>query len=232
MCADWVENAKRRAAIEAVKNIKDGFIVGLGSGSTAAYAIEEIGRRVREEGLKILGIPTSHQALILAIKNGIPITTLHEHPIIDLTIDGADQIDPNLNLIKGMGGALTREKIIASSSKNFIIVADERKLVNKLGGAQPLPIEILPFAQPLVTLKIMELGGEPRLRRVGENTPYVTDNGNFILDVNFGIIENPAELNYKLKVIPGVIETGLFIGMAHTAYVGTRTGVKKITVRI
>lgn len=229
MCADWVEHAKRMAAIEAVKNVKDGFIVGLGSGSTAAYAIKEIGRRVREEGLKVLGIPTSHQALILAIKNDIPITTLHEHPIIDLTIDGADQIDPNLNLIKGMGGALTREKIIASSSKNFIIVADERKLVNKLGGAQPIPVEILPFAQPLVTSKIMELGGKPRLRMVGENTPYVTDNGNFILDVNFGIIENPTELNYKLKTIPGVIETGLFIGMAHAAYVGTRSGVRRIT---
>lgn len=229
MYADWIEHAKRRAAIEAVKNIKDGFIVGLGSGSTAAYAIEEIGRRVREEGLKVLGIPTSHQALILAIKNSIPITTLHEHPVIDLTIDGADQIDPNLNLIKGMGGALTREKIIASASKNFIIVADERKLVNKLGGAQSLPIEILPFAQPLVTSKIMELGGKPRLRRV-ENMPYVTDNGNFILDVNFGVIENPMELNYKLKVIPGVIETGLFVDMAHIAHVGTRTGVKKITV--
>ncbi|MBS7607069.1 ribose 5-phosphate isomerase A [Candidatus Bathyarchaeota archaeon] len=229
MCADWIEHAKRRAAIEAVKNIKDGFIVGLGSGSTAAYAIEEIGRRVKEEGLRVLGIPTSHQALILAIRNGIPITTLHEHPVIDLTIDGADQIDPNLNLIKGMGGALTREKIIASASKNFIIVADERKLVNKLGGAQPLPIEILPFAQPLVTSKIMELGGKPRLRRV-ENMPYITDNGNFILDVDFGVIENPAELNYRLKVIPGVIETGLFIGMAHMAYVGTRNGVKKITI--
>ncbi|MEM2527643.1 MAG: ribose 5-phosphate isomerase A [Candidatus Bathyarchaeia archaeon] len=224
----WVEEAKRRAAIEAAREVRDGLIVGLGSGSTAAYAIEEIGRRVKEEGLRILAIPTSYQALLLAVKYGIPTTTLHEHPIIDLTIDGADQIDPDLNLIKGMGGALTREKIVASSSKRFVIVADERKLTDKLGRGHPIPVEIIPFAQPLVVARVRELGGEPHLRERDRGVPYITDNGNFILDVNFGAVENPKELDLRLKAIPGVVETGLFIGMAHAVYVGTKTSVEKI----
>ncbi|MEM1514676.1 MAG: ribose 5-phosphate isomerase A [Candidatus Bathyarchaeia archaeon] len=225
---NWLEEAKRRAALEAVKCIRDGFIIGLGSGSTAAYAIEEIGCKIREENLHILGIPTSYQSFLLAVKLGIPITTLHEHPIIDLTIDGADQIDPNLNLIKGMGGALTREKIVAASSKRLIIVADERKMVDKLGRNQLVPIEVLPFAEPLVSRRIMESGGKPTLREVKKGIPYITDNGNFILDVDFGVIEDPHELDKKLKMIPGVVETGLFLNMAHTAYIGTNTGVRKI----
>jgi len=225
---DWVEDAKRRAALEAVKCVRDGFVVGLGSGSTAAYAIEEIGRRVKEEGLHLLGIPTSYQSFLLAVKCGIPVTTLHEHPVIDLTIDGADQIDPVLNLIKGMGGALTREKIVAASSKRLIIVADERKLTDKLGRGQTVPVEVLPFGVPLVSKRIREIGGKTILREVGKGVPYVTDNGNFILDVDFGVIENPYKLNEILKMIPGVVETGLFLDMAHTAYVGTRTNVRKI----
>ncbi|MEM1586521.1 MAG: ribose 5-phosphate isomerase A [Candidatus Bathyarchaeia archaeon] len=228
MSLDWVEDAKRRAAFEAVKNVKDGSVIGLGSGSTAAYAIKEIGRRVREEGLRLLGIPTSCQSFLLAVKVGIPITTLHEHPVIDLTIDGADQIDPNLNLIKGMGGALTREKIVAAASKRLIIVADERKLTDKLGRGQPVPVEVLPFAEPLVSRKIEEIGGRPFLREVKGGAPYITDNGNFILDVDFGVIENPHEVNERLKRIPGVVETGLFLGMTHTAYIGTETTVKRI----
>jgi len=127
-----------------------------------------------------------------------------------------------------MGGALTKEKIIAASSKKLIIVADERKLTNKLGEGQLLPIEILPFAKPLVINKIREMGGKPYLREVKDGMPYITDNGNFILDVDFGAIEKPEELEEKLKMIPGVVETGLFIGMAHTIYVGTRDGIKKI----
>lgn len=228
MGLDWIEDAKRRASAEAVKNIRDGQVVGLGSGSTAAYAIEEIGRRVREEGLKILGIPTSYQSFLLAVRFGIPVTTLHEHPTVDLTIDGADQIDQNLNLIKGMGGALTREKIVASASKQLIIVADERKLTNKLGRGQPVPVEVIPFAEPIVTRRIMEVGGRPSLREVKKGMPYITENGNFIIDVDFGAIDDPAELNRMMKMIPGVVETGLFVGMAQTVYVGTRAGVMKI----
>jgi ribose 5-phosphate isomerase A len=229
MSLDWIEEAKRRAAIEAAKNVKNNFIIGLGSGSTVVYVLEEIGRRIKEENLRVLGVPTSHQSLFLAAKFGIPTTTLYEHPRIDLTIDGADQIDPNLNLIKGMGGALTREKIIASASRQLIIVADERKLTDKLGRNQPVPVEIIPIAEPLVVERIMEIGGKPRLREVKSNVPYITDNGNFILDVDFGVIEDPLELNRKLKMIPGVVETGLFINMAHSAYIGTKTTVKKIS---
>ncbi|MCX8171240.1 MAG: ribose 5-phosphate isomerase A [Candidatus Bathyarchaeota archaeon] len=227
---DWVEEAKRRAAVEAVKNIKDNFIVGLGSGSTAAYAIEEIGRMIREKGLRILGVPSSYQSLIMAAKFKVPTTTLYEHPLIDLTIDGADQIDRNLNLIKGGGGALTREKVIAASSRCLIIVADERKLTDNLGRGQLLPVEILPFAEPLVTAKIREMGGKPYLRESKKGVPFITDNGNFILDVDFGVIENPLELERRLKMIPGVVETGLFVGMVKAAYIGTRTAVKKISV--
>jgi len=228
MGESWIENAKKRAAAEAVKNVKDNFVIGLGSGSTVAYAIKEIGRKIREERLHVIGVPTSYQSFFLAIKYGIPTTTLYENPTPDLTIDGADQIDRELNLIKGRGGALTKEKIIAASSRRFIIVADERKLTDKLGEGQLLPIEILPFAKPFVIARIKEMGGKPYLREIKEGLPYITDNGNFILDVDFGVIENPRELEEKLKMIPGVVETGLFIGMAHTIYVGTKTNVKKI----
>lgn len=229
MGCDWVEEAKRRAAVEAVKNIRDGFIIGLGSGSTVAYAVEEIGRRIKEEGLRVLGVPSSYQSLLLAARFGIPTTTLYEHSVIDLTIDGADQIDQNLNLIKGMGGALTREKVIAAASRRLIIVADERKLTDKLGKGQLLPIEVLPFAEPLVAAKIKEIGGKPFLRESKKNTPFITDNGNFILDVDFGTIDDPLSLERRLKMIPGVVETGLFIGMTQLAYIGTRTAVKKVS---
>jgi len=228
---DWIEDAKRRAAVEAVKKeVRDGFVIGIGSGSTVKYAIEEIGRRIREEALNILGVPTSYQSLLLAVRHGVPLTTLHEHPTLDLTIDGADQIDRNLNLIKGLGGALTREKIVAMSSKKLIIVADERKLANYLGEKQQvLPVEVLPFAKPLVTARIRKIGGKPFLREIKNGVPYITDNGNFIIDVDFGIIKDPRKLNFELKMIPGVVETGLFVEIARSAYIGTKTSVKKIS---
>jgi len=223
----WREDAKKRAALEAVKNIKDGFVIGLGSGSTVAYVISEISRRIREEDLKILGVPASYKTFLLAAKYGIPLTTLNEHPKLDLDIDGADQVDGDLNLIKGKGGALTREKIIAAASKTLIIVIDETKLTTVLGKEQLLPVEVLPFALPLVSNRIKEIGGKPKLRERGDGSgPYVTDNGSFILDVDFGIIKEPLRLDANLKRIPGVIETGLFIGMAKKAYVGTKTDVK------
>ena len=225
----WRENAKKRAALEAVKNIEDGFVIGLGSGSTAAYAIMEIGRRVREERLRVLGVPTSYSAFLLAVKSGIPLTTLNEHPTLDIDIDGADQIDSRLNLIKGMGGALTREKIVAASSKKFIVVADETKLTSSLGEGQPIPVEILPFALPLVIDRIRRIGGRPKLReRKDGSGPYITDNGNFILDVDFGVVNEPAKLEMRLKGIPGVIETGLFLGMTQEAIIGTKDGIKVI----
>jgi ribose 5-phosphate isomerase A len=229
----WVEEAKRKAALEAVKHVKDGFIVGLGSGSTAAYAIEALGERIRRERLSLLGVPTSYQAFLLAVKQGIAVTTLEEHPTINLTIDGADQIDPNLNLIKGMGGALAREKIVASASKQNVIVADESKRVKVLGeNDHPVPIEVLPFAASLVKRKIEEIDGKPVLREgKGKVGPVTTDNGNVIIDAVFGLVEEPAALEERLKMVPGVVETGLFVGLADMAYLGTSSAVEKIVRR-
>jgi len=225
-----VEKAKRNAALEAVKHVKNGFVIGLGSGSTVAYAAKEIGKRIKAEKLCVKAVPTSYQAFMLAVENGIPITTLEENPTLDLTIDGADQIDENLNLIKGMGGALTREKIVAAASKTLIIIADERKKAKILGeNGQKVPMEVLPFAAPFVIRKLSELGGKPKIREgTGKVGPVVTDNGNFIIDVDFGLIKNPEELEKKLKMVPGVVETGLFVNMADLVYLGKRDKVEKL----
>jgi ribose 5-phosphate isomerase A len=225
-----LEESKRNAAREAVKHVRDGFIVGLGSGSTAAFAIEGIGRRISREKIHVLGVPTSYQAFMLAVKHGIPTTTLDEHPVLDLAIDGADQIDRNLNLIKGMGGALTREKIVAYSSKQNIVIADESKIVDVLGeNGQPVPLEILPQGISLVTRKLKLMKCKPVLRESkGKVGPVVTDNGNFILDTDFGLIREPAVLANDLKAIPGVVETGIFVGTAHTVYVGRGSSVEKL----
>ena len=227
---EWVEKAKKNAALEATKNIKNGFKIGLGSGSTAAYAIEEIGKRIKKEKLHVQGVPTSYQAFMLAVQHGIPATTLEEQPTLDLTIDGADQIDPELNLIKGMGGALAREKIVASASKKLIIIADQNKKVKTLGeNNHPVPLETLPFAASLVMRRIKEIGGKPVLRegkmKVG---PVITDNGNVIIDANFGLVHDPTELEHKLKSIPGILETGLFVQMAQIAYVGYQSKVETL----
>jgi len=226
---DWTEEAKQNVALEAVKHVKDGFVIGLGSGSTAAYAIQEIGRVIRRENWKILGVPTSHQAFQLAVDCGIPTTTLNEHPTLDLTIDGADQIDAELNVIKGMGGALAREKVVASSSKQNVIVADKTKLVKILGINHPVPVEVMPFALASVVSKIQVMGGKTVLRHCeGKVGPVVTDNGNFILDVYFRPIKDLGQLDNQLKSIPGVIETGFFLNMVHIAYIGGRKGVQKL----
>ncbi len=225
----WREEAKRRAALEAVKHIEDGFIVGLGSGSTAAIVIKEIGRRMVQEGLQILGVPSSSQAMMVGVRSGVPLTTLDENPILDVAIDGADQIDNLLNLIKGGGGALTREKIVASAAKQFIVVADETKLVEKLGTGCRVPVEVLPFALAPALAEIEELGGKPFLRESkGKVGAVVTDNGNYIVDVDFGVITDAQELNRQLKLITGVIGTGLFIGMADIVYLGKADGIVKL----
>ncbi len=222
--------AKRKAALEAVSHVKDGFIVGLGSGSTAAFAIEALGERIKKEQLHILGIPTSYQAFQLAVEHGVAITTLDEHPIIDLTIDGADQVTQELNLIKGMGAALVREKIVATATKLNIIVADETKKVKVLGERnQAVPIEVLPFAFSLVKRKIKENGGNPIIREgKGKLGPVITDNGNAIIDSNFGLIQKPEEIDQKIHMIPGVVETGFFVGLTDIAYLATGRTVEKI----
>lgn len=228
----WVERARKNAAIEAVKQITDGFVVGLGSGSTAAFAIKEIGRRIKNEGLKVLAVPTSYQAFMLAVKHRIPITTLAEYPTLDITIDGADQIDDKINLIKGLGGAFAREKIVASASKRLIIVVDINKRVRVLGeNNHPVPIEVLSFSLSFVTHQIEELGGKPVIREgKGKVGPIITDNGNFIIDAYFGLINSPLELEDKLKKIPGIVETGLFVKMPDTVFIGKRSTVEKIEV--
>ena len=227
--AEWIEDAKKRAALEAVKHVKNGYVIGLGSGTTASHAIREIGKIMLQRHWDILGVPTSNQAFLLATEFNIPITSLDEHPRLDLTIDGVDQIDPDLNMIKGMGGALTREKIVASASKQNIIIADETKLVNKLGTNHPVPVEVLPFALGSATLKIKRFGMRPILRTgTGKVGPIVTDNGNFIIDLWGKPIDNPRQLDTKLRSIPGIVETGLFLGIADIVYAGTKTTVEKI----
>jgi ribose 5-phosphate isomerase A len=228
--ADLIVEAKKNAALEAVKYVKNNSIVGLGSGTTVAFAIEAFGERVKKENLKIMGIPSSYQAFQLAVQYGVPITTLDEHPVIDVTIDGADQVTPELYLIKGMGAALAREKIVAAASKYNIIIVDETKRVKILGeNNQAVPIEVLPVAVALVKAKITALGGTPVVREgKGKLGPIVTDNGNFIIDANFGLIQNPQELAVKVKMIPGVVETGFFVGLTDIVYIATPSKVEKI----
>jgi ribose 5-phosphate isomerase A len=227
---DPIQEEKRKAALEAVKHVKDGFIVGLGSGSTAAFAIEALGERIKNEKLTIMGIPTSYQAFLLAVQCGIPITTLDEHPEINVTIDGADQLTPELYLIKGGGAALAREKIVAAASKLNIVIADEKKKVKLLGeNNQSVPVEVLPFAISLAKRKIAEVGGSAVVREgKGKLGPVITDNGNAILDSYFGEIAKPAELQVTVKMIPGIVETGFFVGLTDIVYIGTASAVEKI----
>lgn len=225
----WRNKAKRAAAVRAAEHVKEGSVVGLGSGSTVAYTLQEIGRRIQKGKLRILGVPTSYQAFLMAVKYKIPITTLDEHPGLDLAVDGADQVDDNLNMIKGMGGALTREKVIASASRTTVIAIDETKISKHLGYNQPVPVEVLPFALAPVRARLQSLGGKPLLREAEKKAgPVVTDCGNFILDVHFGPISDPRELDQELKSIPGIIETGLFVEMADVVYVGGRSSVRRL----
>jgi ribose 5-phosphate isomerase A len=212
---DYEKEAAGRAAAQLVQS---GSIVGLGSGSTATYAVQFLGERVRR-GLKIVGIPTSEKTRHLAEGLNIPLTTLDQHPEIDITLDGADEIDRDLNLIKGGGGALLREKIIASASRRFIVVVDSGKQVVRLGKF-PLPVEVIAFAQTLIAMRIAALGAQVSLRRYADGDPYVTDEGHQILDCTFGEITDPQALAEKLHAMPGVVEHGLFIGMAEMALVG------------
>ncbi|MBC8224650.1 ribose-5-phosphate isomerase RpiA [Candidatus Bathyarchaeota archaeon] len=224
----WVDGAKRRAAEAAARHVKSGTVIGLGTGSTAKHLIQIIGAYLSEGKLtEVQGVPTSNQTAADALEAGIPLTTLDDHPELTLSIDGADLIDGDLNAIKGGGGALLREKIVASASKTYILIADETKIVEKLGTGFPLPIEILPFSAAPTADRVGKLGASVALRR-GKLGPVTTDNGNFILDADFGPIDDPAGLERELKSIPGVLETGLFLGYADFAYVGTPDGVRKL----
>jgi ribose 5-phosphate isomerase A len=206
------DSEKEQAARASLKYVHDGQIVGLGSGSTATLAIRFLSERVRE-GLNIRGIPTSVQSRDLALELGIPLTSFDEYQQIDVTIDGADEFDPALNLIKGGGGAMLREKVVASASKLLVIVADSSKQVSALGRF-PLPVEVIGFAEPLVAKRISDLGATVTRRKHSCGEAYVTDEGHHILDCRFGQIPDPPGLARTLSEMPGVVEHGLFVGMA------------------
>jgi len=220
------DQEKEAACRAAAKLVRDGEIVGLGTGSTAHFAVVALGERVKA-GLKIIGIPTSVQTGELARAVGIPLTTLDEHPEIDITIDGADEVDPQLRLIKGGGGALLREKVIAAASKKMVVVVDSSKVVPVLGKF-PLPIEVISFARTVVEKKIVSLGGSPKLRAKPDGSPFITDNGNQILDCSFGKIADPPSLARILSDTPGIVEHGLFIGLAKLALVGRGDRVEEL----
>jgi ribose 5-phosphate isomerase A len=219
---DQEKRLKERAALEAANMIGDGAIVGLGTGSTAALAIAELGKRVREEGLEIIGIPTSYRSAMIARENGIVIRSLDDVSKIDIAIDGADEVDPKKNLIKGGGGAHTREKIVDGWAELFVVVVDDSKLVKHLGEKFPVPVEVLPFAVHPVMKKLQAMGGNPELRMgLRKDGPVITDQGNMVIDVRFAEIKDPKVLELKLNDIPGVVDNGLFVGLAHLILVGT-----------
>ena len=211
------EQEKEAAARASLRFIKDGQVVGLGTGSTAAYFIDFLGEKVRQ-GLRIRAIPTSDLSKQRAANLGIPVTTFEECPEIDVTVDGADELDSHLRLIKGGGGALLREKIVASATRTYVIIADSSKNVPVLGKF-PLPVEVIKFAQPVVERKIRALGAQVELRRGAEGNAFLTDEHNHILDCSFGQIRDPETLARQLSDMPGVVEHGLFIGMATVALV-------------
>jgi ribose 5-phosphate isomerase A len=207
--------------------VRDGNIVGLVTGSTARFAIDRLGERTRE-GLRILAIPTSTESEKLALELGIPLTTLDEHPDVDITIDGADEVDPNLDLIKGLGGALLREKMVAHATGNEVIVVDSSKLVDRLGTRSPLPVEVTKYGHSAVARRLAALGCQPTLRKVkvgGEGT-FITDNGNCIYDCRFPGIPDARALEASIDSIPGVVECGLFIGLARVVITASVRGLE------
>jgi ribose 5-phosphate isomerase A len=219
-----LDAAKRNAALRAVAMVEDRMVLGLGSGSTASIAIELIGARVAQ-GLNVTGIPTSERTAALARKLGIPLTDFARHRRIDLTIDGADQIEEgSLNLIKGLGGALLREKIVAEASARMLVIADHTKRVQQLGAATALPVEIVPFGAEIALDKIAALGCTAALRQAGD-AAFLTDGGNLVADCSFAQIPDAADLQARLKRITGVVETGLFVGLASQAILGHADGV-------
>ena len=220
------QSAKKAAGEAAADLVESGMVVGLGTGSTVAWTIKRLGERTREEGLEFLGVPTSFQAESLAIECGIRLTTLNQHPVLDLAIDGADQVDHRLYVIKGGGAAHTREKVVACSAQQFVVVADESKYAMHL--SHPVPVEVLPFALRPVERQLQELGGKPVLR-LGKmkDGPVITDNGNFVLDVDFGRNEEPVELGARMSRIPGLVEHGIFENLDEL-YLAKGSGLERI----
>ena len=223
MTATSADELKRAAAEAAARRVVSGMLVGLGTGSTAIHAVPCLAERLKTGDLKdIRAIPTSFQSQMLARQLGIPLVDLDEVDRIDIAIDGADEVAPDLTLIKGAGAAQTREKIIAALADDFSVVVDETKLVDRLGSKMAVPVEVLPFAVGPVTRAIQRLGGEPTLRMaVKKAGPVVTDQGNLVIDARFAAIPDPARLERELKMIPGTLENGLFVGLARRVFVAT-----------
>jgi len=223
------DRAKRAAAKEALTFVESGMKLGLGTGSTAAFFVKLLGERVRKEGLKVTGVPTSLRTGELAESCGVKLTTLNDAGWLDLTVDGADEFDDNLRLIKGGGGALLQEKIVACASDQMVVVTDESKHVKTL-GAFPLPVEIVPFGWQVTQALVAELledhdvDGNRMSLRLFRDEPYITDEGNFILDLHLGRIGDPEDLAAALNLIPGVIETGLFVNVADVVVIGHEDG--------
>ncbi len=223
------EMLKKQAALHAVELLTSGIVVGLGTGSTVRFALEEIGQRLKSGDLKnIAGIPSSVQTERLAREFGIPITTFEDHQEIDITIDGADEVDPQLDLIKGGGGALLREKILAQASHRNIIIVDENKLSAKLGTRFPVPVEVLPLAWTSEAKYLKSLGATVVLRERSDGTLFTTDQKNFILDCDFGPIINPGELEQQLNQRAAIIEHGLFLGLATEVIVAGKEGIRDL----
>jgi ribose 5-phosphate isomerase A len=221
------DDAKRHAARAAAQLVEDGMVLGLGTGSTAALLLAELAQRVRAEGLKVRGVPTSEATLLLARHLGLPLTTLDDDLRLDLTLDGADEVDPEFRLIKGLGGALLREKVVAAASARVCIMVDASKLVRQLGTRAPLPVEVARFAWRPVQERLRGMGAEPVLRRGKDGAPFVSDNGNLILDARFPQgIARPEELECDLNNVPGVLENGLFLGLCTELAVGTAEGAR------
>jgi ribose 5-phosphate isomerase A len=227
--ADIDRNALKRAAAEAaVQLVEEGMVVGLGTGSTAAFAIEALARRHRK-GLHFVGIPTSERTASLAAAQDLPLTSFHEHRQIDLTIDGADEVERGtLNLIKGLGGALLREKIVAAASRRLVIIVDGTKLVDRLGMRAPVPVEVVTFGLEPTRTALEVLGASVRLRILPSGEPFVTDSGNRILDCQFGTIADPARLEDRIRRVVGVVESGLFISRADPVFVADEAGVHRL----
>jgi len=225
--AEALAKGKRAAGYRAADMIEDGMIVGLGTGSTVHFTIERLSERIKG-GLQITGIPTSFQTALRAREAKIPLTTLDDNPVIDIAVDGADEVDLKLRLIKGRGAAHLREKCVAAAAKHLVVVVDEQKVVKKLGTAA-VPVEVIPFAVMPVMRELRQLGGVPVIREaIRKDGPVITDNGNFIIDCCFADIRNPEKLEASLASIPGIVESGLFCGFTKktTVIIGGQKKVK------
>jgi len=223
-----VDDLKRAAAAAALERVENGMALGLGTGSTVAHFLDLLGERVRDGGLPdVVGVPTSVRTASAAHARGIPVVSLEDHPVLDLAVDGADEVDPRLRLVKGMGGALLREKVVAQAARRFVVVVDRGKEVELLGTRSPLPVEVIPFAWSVHADHLRERGADVTLRAEDGGEAYVTDNGNYVLDCRFPEgIDAPEELDRALAARAGIVETGLFLGLTDEVLVGTPDGVR------